>query len=65
MTRGASLPENELCSFKMLTTLATIVTVVSHFATDGNGNKSLWRINFHLLPFTEDEMHEKSRMIGS
>ena len=50
MTRGASPPENELSSFKMLTTLATIVTDVSHFATDGTGNKSLWRIICHLLP---------------
>lgn len=53
MTRGASSLENELHTSDMLTTLATIVTDVFHYATDGPGNKSLWRINFHLLPCME------------
>lgn len=65
MTRGASSLENELCSFEMLTTLATIVPDVLHCIADGSGNKSLWRINFHLLLFLKDNVRCTSRMIRS
>lgn len=53
MTRGVSSLEKELYTFEMLTTLVTVDTVVFHYATDGPGNISLWRINFRLLPCME------------
>lgn len=67
MTRGASSLENEISTFEMLTTLASIVTDVFHTLQMGLA-MSLRRIwsQFFIFPiFFKREQHETSRMLRS